>query len=77
MGGFWLVFYDFWVVFGWFGWFLVGLGGFWLVWVVFAGLGGFWLVSYFSSNGGKTQNVLLNQIVIVILTSADTSLLFT
>ena len=34
-----------------FGWFLAGLGGFWLVWVVFgwfgwflAGLGGFWLV---------------------------------
>ena len=55
--GFWLVFYDFWVVFGWFGWFLAGLGGFWLVWVVFgwfgwflAGLGGFWLVSNFSSN---------------------------
>ena len=40
-----------------FGWFLAGLGGFWLVWVVFgwfgwflAGLGGFWLVSHFSSN---------------------------
>ena len=40
-----------------FGWFVGGLGGFWLVWVVFgwfgwflAGLGGFWLVSNFSSN---------------------------
>ena len=51
MPGFWLVFYDFWVAFGWFGWFLVGLGGFWLVWVGFGwfgwflvGLGGFWLV---------------------------------
>ena len=43
------------LVFGWFskifGWCLAGLGGFWLVWVVFgwfgwflAGLGGFWLV---------------------------------
>ena len=52
-----------------FGWFLAGLGGFWLVlggfwlvWVVFgwfrwflAGLGGFWLVSNFSSNATVLQ----------------------
>ena len=48
-----------------FGWFLAGLGGFWLVWVVFgwfgwflAGLGGFWLVSNFSSNA-KSYCLLL------------------
>ena len=38
------------MVLGWFGWFLDGLGGFWMIGWFLDGLGGFWLDSYFRMN---------------------------